>query len=141
MMHFSRPSLDQTLMNSARNWATRSTCSRLSVGAVLARDGREFTQGYNGAASGLPHCEHSDDFAPCARAIHAEENAILSAACIGVSTRGATIYCTHAPCEACASRIINVKIVEVVYAETFRTMAGVGILKAAGITVRQLEAE
>lgn len=141
MVNFSRPSLDQTLMNSARNWATRSTCSRLSVGAVLARGGREFSQGYNGAARGLPHCEHSNDFAPCARAVHAEENAILSAAYHGVSTLGASIFCTHAPCEACASRIVNAGITEVVYAETFRTMAGVGILKAVGITVRQLEAE
>lgn len=130
-----RPSLDATLLAAAYVWARRSTCSRLQVGAVLARDGRTLSTGYNGAPSGLEHCEHLDD-EPCTVSVHAEANALIFAGRHGVSTEGATLYLTHAPCLGCAGLIVNAGVVEVVYAEPYRSVAGERALLAAGLDVR-----
>ena len=105
--------------------ATRATCPRRSVGAVLVRDKRILATGYNGAPSGLPHCP---DLGPthewptgclraghCIRALHAEQNALLQAAKIGVACDGATIYVTCQPCNACAKMVINAGIKRVIY--------------------------
>lgn len=129
-----RPSLDLTLMAVAHVWSTRSTCSRLRVGAVLARDGRQLAQGYNGAPAGLPHCVHVDD-EPCTRAVHAEANVIAAAARYGVSVVDATLYITHAPCAGCAGLLINAGLAEVVYSEPYRSQAGLDALHEAGLGV------
>jgi dCMP deaminase len=105
--------------------ATRATCPRRSVGAVLVRDKRILATGYNGAPSGLPHCP---ELGPthewptgclraghCIRALHAEQNALLQAAKIGVACDGATIYVTCQPCNACAKMVINAGIKRVIY--------------------------
>jgi dCMP deaminase len=105
--------------------ATRATCPRRSVGAVLVRDKRILATGYNGAPSGLPHCP---ELGPthewptgclraghCIRALHAEQNALLQAAKIGVACDGATIYVTCQPCNACAKMVINGGIKRVIY--------------------------
>lgn len=131
-----RPSLDSTLIAVAHTWARRSTCSRLQVGAVLARDGRTLSTGYNGAPSGLGHCAHDDD-TPCAVSVHAEVNALVFAARHGVSTEGAGLYLTHSPCRACAGPIVNAGVREVVFAEAFRSLDGVAVLQAAGVAVRE----
>jgi len=120
-----RPSWDAYFMQIAHLVATRATCPRRSVGAVLVRDKRILATGYNGAPSGLPHCP---DLGPthewptgclraghCIRALHAEQNALLQAAKIGVACDGATIYVTCQPCNACAKMLINAGIKRVIY--------------------------
>lgn len=122
------------LLDVANVVAGRSTCSRLHVGAVLARDGRILSTGYNGAPTGAEHCAHVDD-QPCATSVHAEANALVFAARHGVATDGAQLYATHAPCAGCAGLIVNAGIRAVVYAQPYRSAAGLDRLRAAGIHV------
>jgi dCMP deaminase len=129
-----RPTREETLLQVAGLFAQRSTCSRLSVGAVIARDGRILTTGYNGSPAGMAHCEHEKD-EPCAAAVHAEMNAIAFAAREGVATNGAEMFLTHAPCLNCAKLIINAGIVMVYYRSSFRDMNGVHLLKEANVGV------
>lgn len=133
-----RISRDELLANVAKLVAKRSTCQRASVGAVLARDGRIISMGYNGAPAGIKHCEH--DMAiqePCLRTVHAEANAIAFAAKNGVSTDGTTMYCTHSPCNDCAKLIINAGIAKVMYWEAYRDPAPINLLLAVGVEVEQ----
>lgn len=131
-----RPSAERTLLDMAVVAATRSTCARLHVGAVLARDGRVLSTGYNGAPAGRPHCAHRDD-RPCRTAVHAETNAVAFAARHGVTVEGATLYLTHSPCLGCAGLLINSGVAEVVYLEPYRSDDGIRELTAAGVTVRR----
>jgi dCMP deaminase len=118
-----RPSWDEYFMRIAHEVATRSTCPRLAVGAVIVRDKRILTTGYNGSPSGMPHCEDVgclirivDGRESCQRTLHAEQNAIIQAAYHGVSVIGASVYCTHQPCLLCVKMIMNAGIQEVRYA-------------------------
>lgn len=105
--------------------ATRATCPRRSVGAVVVKDRRIVATGYNGAPAGLPHCPPEGDknewpagcliSGHCMRSLHAEQNCLLQAAKIGVSCDGAAIYVTCQPCNTCAKMIINAGINRVVY--------------------------
>ncbi|MBX6762684.1 MAG: cytidine/deoxycytidylate deaminase family protein [Rubrobacteraceae bacterium] len=120
--HQTRPSWDEYFMRIAHEVATRSTCPRLAVGAVVVRDRRILTTGYNGSPSGMPHCDEVgclirvvDGRESCQRTLHAEQNAIIQAAYHGVSVRGASIYCTHQPCLLCVKMIMNSGIEEVYY--------------------------
>ncbi len=120
-----RPSWDAYFMQIAHLVATRATCPRRSVGAVLVRDRRILATGYNGAPRGISHCPdhgHERDWPEgclkaghCIRALHAEQNALLQAAMIGTPCDGATIYVTCQPCNTCAKMIINAGIVRVIY--------------------------
>lgn len=146
-----RPSLDSVLIDIARVVARRSTCSRLNVGAVLARDTRVISTGYNGAMSGAVHCVHECDCVfgdtghwpgcasqkPCATAVHAEANALAFAARYGVATDGASLYVTHAPCALCARLLVNAGVVSVTFAEHYRSTEGLGVLLLAGIKVNE----
>lgn len=129
-----RPTVADTMLAAAATFATRSTCTRLAVGAVLARDGRVLSTGYNGAPSGLPHCEHLDD-QPCERSVHAEANALLFAARHGVAAQGAHLYLTHSPCAGCAGLIVNAGVDAVTYAIPYRNPYGVQLLDNAGLRV------
>lgn len=153
-----RPTREQVLLETAYLWARRSTCSRLNVGCVIAKNGRILTQGYNGAPAGLPHCNHECTCAlppaiqltgfkhmascnsqqPCTTAVHAEQNAIAFAARWGVGLEGTELYCTHQPCLSCAMSIINAGIETVYYAEPYRLRDGVDVLEQAGILVIDL---
>jgi len=110
----------------------RSTCVRAKVGAIVVKDKRIVTTGYNGAPKGLQHCSDvgckivkmdktgkGEDLLSledhCTRTVHAEQNAIIQAGLFGVSIDGATLYCTHSPCYICAKMIINAGIKEIVY--------------------------
>lgn len=101
----SRPTWEETFFALARTWAARATCPRLSVGCVLVNsDHQVIASGYNGAARGEPHCTDAGcriAGGHCVRAIHAELNALLQAARVGVSVRGTTLYVTHRPCVRC----------------------------------------
>jgi dCMP deaminase len=99
--------------------ATRSTCPRASVGAVIVRDKRILTTGYNGSPRGLPHCTEAGCLiinGHCVRALHAEQNAIIQGALHGVDVSHSILYVTHQPCLSCAKMIINAGIERVVYA-------------------------
>lgn len=120
-----RPSWDEYFMEIAKLVSTRATCPRRSVGAIIVKEKRILATGYNGAASGLPHCPPGgpDNDWPlgcmkaghCIRSLHAEQNAILQAAKIGVPCEGAAIYVTCQPCNMCAKMIINAGIRRVIY--------------------------
>jgi dCMP deaminase len=118
-----RPDWDTYFIDIATVVATRSTCDRASVGAVIVRDKRILTTGFNGSPSGQPHCDevgHLIIGGHCARTIHAELNAIIQAALHGISLRGATCYLTHFPCHGCAKALANAGVVRVVYKEGYR---------------------
>jgi dCMP deaminase len=120
-----RPSWDAYFMQIAHLVATRATCPRRSVGAVIVRDRRILCTGYNGAPRGLSHCPENGEShdwpggclraGHCIRALHAEQNALLQAAMIGTPCEGSTIYVTCQPCNTCAKMIINAGIVRVIY--------------------------
>lgn len=131
-----RPTPDDVLMYTAYTMARRGTCARMRVGAVIAREERLISSGYNGATAGMPHCHHrDDDRSPCNVAVHAEENAIAFAAKHGTPTAGATLYTTMTPCFHCARLIVNAGITRVVYSDEYRNDAGFGLLVAAGVQV------
>ena len=125
-----RPSIDDYFLEIASVVAKRSTCLRNTVGAVIVRDKRILSTGYNGAPRNLKHCldigciRDKENIASgthhekC-RAVHAEQNAIIQAALHGVGTEGATMYCTHQPCILCTKMIINAHIVRVVYTTSY----------------------
>lgn len=142
-----RPSLDDYFMEIARVVAKRSTCLRQKVGAIIVRDKRILTTGYNGAPSNLPHCLEigclreelnvpSGERHELCRAVHAEQNAIIQAALHGVSIAGATLYTTHQPCIMCAKMLINAKIRKVVYGKKYNDDRGLKFLKEAGVEVK-----
>ena len=141
-MALTRISRDDLLANIAQLVARRSTCLRLSVGAVLAQEGRIVSTGYNGAPAGLPHCEPEtcgpDDV--CVRTVHAEANVIAFAAKEGIQTMGATLYTTHSPCMECAKLIINAGIRRVVYWEEYRDPSPLELLERAGVEWDQIGA-
>lgn len=136
-----RPTMDAVLLETAYLMSLRGTCSRASVGCVVALDGRICATGYNGAPRGLPHCEHARDEpstadAPtCRTAVHAEANAVAFAARNGVALVGATLYSTTAPCLACAMLVVNAGISRVVFGLEYRDTGGVGLLESADVVV------
>lgn len=120
-----RPSWDAYFMQIAHLVATRATCPRRSVGALIVRDKRILATGYNGAPRGMSHCPSGgpeNDWpvgcmkaGHCIRSLHAEQNALLQAAMIGVPCEGASMYVTCQPCNACAKMLLNAGITRVIY--------------------------
>ncbi len=110
-------------MNIAREVATRSTCDRKFVGAVVVRDRSILATGYNGSIRGLHHCDeqgHLMEDGHCVRTVHAEANAIVQAARNGVRIEGASIYVTASPCWGCFRLIANAGISRIVFGEFYR---------------------
>lgn len=149
-----RPTMEQVLLDIAAVMAARSTCSRGQVGAVIARDGRILSSGYNGAPAGMKHCLHppgeyaADDgtaaagcatTSRCTTSVHAEANAIAFAARHGVALDDAALYCTLAPCVCCAQLIINAGLAGVVYGAAYHDPAGVNLLREAGLFAESLD--
>ena len=125
-----RPSWDEYFMEIAHLVAKRSTCLRRQVGAVLVREKRLLATGYNGAPSGMEHCEAvgclrarlgipSGERHELCRGIHAEQNVIIQAARHGISTEGATLFCTISPCFICAKMLVQAGVRHVVYGEGY----------------------
>lgn len=129
----------EMMMRMAEVTALRGTCERLQVGAVIARDGRSISTGYNGNVSRVAHCKHDDD-TPCSTAMHAEANALIYAARNGVATSDAHLYTTHMPCYDCARLIINAGITKVFFSIPYRKREGVELLTNAGVEVFRLSA-
>lgn len=122
-MSIQRASWDEYFMNIAREVATRSTCDRKFVGAVVVRDRSILATGYNGSIRSLPHCDdegHLMEDNHCVRTVHAEANAIVQAAKNGMRIDGASIYVTASPCWGCFRLIANAGIVRIVFGEFYR---------------------
>lgn len=145
-----RPSWDEYFMDITRRVATRSTCLRRAVGAILVHDKRIIASGYNGGPSGLAHCLDigclreklgipSGQQHELCRGIHAEQNAIIQAARYGVSIEGSVLYCTTQPCTQCTKMLINAGITEIVYAEGYPDDLARELLDESGIVVRRFE--
>ena len=118
-----RASWDQYFMNIAKEVATRSTCDRKFVGAVIVRDKNILATGYNGSIRGLPHCDevgHLMEEGHCVRTVHAESNAIVQAAKNGTRIDGAGIYVTASPCWPCFRLIANAGMTRIVFGEFYR---------------------
>jgi dCMP deaminase len=132
----SRPTWDDYFMGIALEVARRSTCDRARVGAIIVKDRRILTTGYNGSPAGLPHCDeigHLMVAGHCVRTLHAEQNAIIQAALHGVGVAGGTMYVTHQPCLTCAKMIINAGIRRVVYGGHYPDAHAVAFLRDAGV--------
>ena len=145
-----RPDWDSYFFEITKLVATRSTCIRRSVGAVIVKDKRILATGYNGAPSGLPHCLDigclreklnipSGERQEICRGIHAEQNALMQAAKFGISVDGATIYVTHHPCVVCAKLLINAGIKVIRYLEDYPDELSKEMLKEAGMDIRQVK--
>lgn len=118
-----RASWDEYFMQIAATVATRATCDRKHVGAVIVRDRSILATGYNGSIRGLEHCDeagHMMEEGHCVRTIHAEANAIIQAARNGVRIDGGTIYVTASPCWGCFRMIANAGLVRIVFGEFYR---------------------
>jgi dCMP deaminase len=147
-----RPDWDQYFMQIAKVVATRSTCLRRQVGAVIVKDHRILCTGYNGAPSGLPHCLDlgclrdqmkvpSGERHELCRGLHAEQNALIQAALHGISIRGASLYVTHQPCYLCAKMICNAEIKEVFFLGDYPDKMALEIFREAGVRVTRLREE
>jgi dCMP deaminase len=108
----------------------------MSVGAVAHREGRILVQGYNGAPSGLRHCNYEHEPEDC-RAVHAEQNAVAWAARLGVALNQAEWVITHEPCLPCSRSLINSGVKSVLFVYPYRLHDGVELLEEAGILVEQ----
>ena len=129
-------------MNIAREVATRSTCSRKHVGAVIVRDKTILSTGYNGSIKGLPHCDDAGcDMVDghCVRTSHAEANAIVQAAKNGVGIDQSKIYVTASPCYDCFKLIANAGINTIYYEEFYRDQRIIDRSKEVGIQLVSLE--
>ena len=118
-----RLSWESYFMNIAHEVATRSTCDRKHVGAVIVRDKTILSTGYNGSIKGLPHCNdagHEMSDGHCIRTTHAEANAIVQAAKNGVAVNNSEIYVTASPCYNCFKLIANAGIRVIYYKELYR---------------------
>lgn len=144
-----RPSWDQYFMEIADLVATRATCVRRRVGAILVKDKRILCSGYNGAPSGVVHCDQtgclrerlnvpSGEKHELCRGVHAEQNVIIQAACHGVSVMGATLYCTHQPCSICAKMIINAGIIRVIFRAPYNDTMAADMFEQAGVQVTRV---
>lgn len=125
-------------LKTALNVSEYGTCSRLRVGAVLVQNNRIVSVGYNGSASGLEHCNHTDN-SRCSKSVHGEANAILFCAKAGIKTEGATMYCTHCCCGGCSGLLINAGIKKFVYLNEYRSTQGIEELQSVGIEVIKFE--
>lgn len=141
-----RPDWDQYFLQLAELVATRSTCLRRKVGAVLVKNERIIATGYNGAPRELRHCldvgclrekqgiPSGQRYELC-RGVHAEQNAIINAAYYGAATEGSVLYCTNQPCIICARMIINAGIIKVVHLGNFDDDIALKFMQEAGIEV------
>jgi dCMP deaminase len=152
LMHAPRPGWDEYFMRIARVVASRSNCMKRKVAAVIVKDGRIISTGYNGTPRGTLNCSEGgcprcNAFKPSGQGLtecycsHAEENSIVQASYHGISIKGATLYTTFSPCLICTKMIINSGIAEVVYNEAYPVGGeALALLKQPHIHVRKLAA-
>jgi dCMP deaminase len=147
-----RPSNDEYFMEMAELVSSRSTCLRRKVGAVIVKEKRVLSTGYNGSPKGTKHCEQlgcirvqmnvpSGTRHELCRGVHAEQNAVTQAAYFGVSVNGASIYTTTYPCSMCAKILINAGITEIIYSEGYADDLSKDLLAEANIKIREFKSE
>ena len=145
-----RPDWDEYFLDIAKLVAKRSTCLRRQVGALIVKNRRILTTGYNGTPSGITHCEvtgclreklkvPSGERHELCRGLHAEQNAIIQAALYGVNIEGGTLYCTNQPCSICAKMLINAGIKEIMMKSGYPDQMAREFFDEAGILVRTLK--
>src|SRR5690606_8674230 len=137
----SRASWDEYFMAIGHQVATRSTCDRKHVGAVIVRDRSILATGYNGSIRGLPHCDevgHLMENGHCVRTTHAEMNAIIQAARNGTRIDGADLYVTASPCWSCFKAIANAGVTRVIFGEFYRDERIFEAASALGISLVEL---
>ncbi len=146
-----RPSWDEYFISITREVSTRSTCLRRKVGAIIVKDKRILTTGYNGAPKGVRNCLEigsclreelgvpSGQRHEICRGLHAEQNAIIQAAYHGVQIKDSVIYSTTQPCVLCAKMIINSGIKAIYYTESYPDRLAMDLLKEAGIKIVKLD--
>lgn len=144
----SRPDNDTYFMRMAELVATRSSCLRRNVGAVVVKEKRVLTTGYNGAPKGLRHCAEvgcvrmennilSGTRHELCRGVHAEQNAVIQAAYFGVSIKDSAIYTTNFPCVMCAKILVNAGIREIIYKDEYIDELSRNVLEESKVTVRR----
>ena len=149
-MRDDRPSWETYFMDITALVAKRSTCLRRVVGAVIVKNKRILSTGYNGAPSGIKHCIDagclreeldvaSGERHELCRGIHAEQNAIIQAAFHGVSIKDATLFCTNLPCSICTKMIINAGIKKICYLSGYADSMSEEMLKEAGLEVIKID--
>lgn len=147
-----RPSWDDYFMEIAEVVATRSTCLRRRVGAIIVQDKRILATGYNGAPTGLAHCGvsgclreqlkvPSGERHELCRGLHAEQNAIIQCAVHGISMQGATLYSTTQPCVLCSKMLINAGIKKIVFQGAYPDQLSLRLLEEAGIELQSTESD
>ncbi|MFC1703288.1 cytidine/deoxycytidylate deaminase family protein [Candidatus Omnitrophota bacterium] len=145
-----RPSWDEYFIDVANIVASRSTCLRRKVGAVVVKDKRILATGYNGVPSGIKHCLSrgclrekmripSGERHELCRGLHAEQNAILQAVIHHIDIQGSSIYITNQPCIICSKMLINAQIKEIVIASSYPDALAREMLKEAGVKIRLLK--
>jgi len=145
-----RKSWDEYFMSIAELVAERSTCLRRHVGAVIVKNKRILATGYNGAPSGVAHCEEvgclreklkipAGERHEICRGTHAEQNAIIQAATFGVDISGAVIYSTHQPCFICTKMLINAHISKIIFKNKYPDKLAMEMLEQAKIPCIQLK--
>ncbi len=140
-----RPTKDKYFIDMARIAGSRSTCLHRHQGAVLVRDHRVISTGYNGCPPGAEHCEDigwcaKDEGVPCrAEGLHAETNAVVSAAKMGISTKDAVCYCIYSPCRTCCNILKSAGIITVRYTDVYENFEeGPKYLRSLGIRVEKI---
>jgi dCMP deaminase len=136
-----RDSWDEYFMAIARTVATRATCDRKHVGAVIVRDRTILSTGYNGSIRGVPHCDevgHMMEDGHCVRTIHAEMNAIIQAAKNGTAIVGSSIYVSASPCWNCFKAIANAGLTRIVFGEFYRDQRIFDMARTLGIELVDL---
>lgn len=146
---YKRPSWDEYFLDLADLVASRSTCLRRHVGAVLVRKERIIATGYNGAPRGSGHCldigclreqmgiPSGHRYELC-RGVHAEQNAIINAAYYGISTQDTVLYCTNQPCIICARMLINAGVIRVVHRGNFDDDLALQFMQEAGLELVEM---
>ena len=147
MDKYTRPDWTEYFLDIAGAVGRRATCLRRRYGAIIVKDHIIISTGYNGAPRGEANCldtgicererlnvPKGEKYELCV-AVHAEQNAIIQAAKLGVSIEGATLYCTHQPCILCAKMIVNAGIVRVVYGAGYPDPFALEIFREAGVAV------
>jgi dCMP deaminase len=145
-----RPDWDSYFMEIAEIVSKRSTCLRRKVGAVIVKDKRILSTGYNGAPMGLTHCRDkgclreklnvsSGERHELCRGLHAEQNAIIQAAYHGVRIEGGVLYSTHLPCSICMKMLINAGIRSIIYKEGYPDDLSLELISEAEVELKKFE--
>ena len=150
MMASKRPNYDEYFMSMAYLAASRSTCLRRRVGAVLVKNKHVLATGYNGPPKGMKHCDEtgclrkdlaipSGERHEICRGLHAEQNAIIQASVFGISIDESIIYVTDTPCVVCAKMLINAGVKEIIYAGDYPDDLAREMIKESRMKIRKFD--